>query len=306
MRTPQLKTPILVLAFIRPELTEKLFESIRRVRPLKLFVAIDGPRNENDKPLVDEVKKIFTKIDWPCQLKTFYKETNKGLKGGYIDTLDWFFSHVEDGIILEDDCIPNNSFYWFCQELLEKYKHDDRIMQIAGSNCQRGWKRDNYSYYFSKSPYTWGWATWRRAWKTYSADMKGYKEFKDKGYLKDVYPNFLERMVLKSNFKHIINGFQVWDPQWVYNIIYNNGLVIIPNENLITNIGMSSNASNMTYLDKKRSLPTKELSFPLKHPPFMVADRESDDRLFAWSFKQKIINTFLRKTKLMHFFRFKN
>ena len=190
---------------------------------------------------------------------------------------------------------------------MEKYHDDDRIMHIAGSNGQRGWKRDKYSYYFSKCPFTWGWATWRRAWKKYDINMKVYPKIKEKDYLSDIYQNKYERMVVKSGFDIVFSKkLLVWDHQWVFNLVSNNGLAIIPNENLIRNIGVESGATHMTVLDKERSLPTKELKFSLKHPPFMIHDVKSDNRLFHWMFRQKIRNVVLRKTGLLRFFRFKN
>ncbi len=301
-----LVTPVLLIAFNKPDTTKKVFDKIRKAKPQKLFIAIDGPRNDVEKEKVEEVKKIVSKIDWECDVQKLFRDKNRGLKEGYAEILDWFFENAEEGIILEDDCVPNPSFFMFCQELLEKYRYDDRIMHIAGSNCQRGWKRDkDYSYYFSRVPYTWGWATWRRAWKTYDLNLKSYPELLRKKYINDLYPSFFERQVLKSNFNSIYyQGLKVWDVQWVFNLVVNNGLAIIPNENLIQNIGMVEGASDMTHLDKERSLPTEELKFPLNHPPFMICDLKSDNRLFKWSFKQKIRNTLLRRLGIMKFFKF--
>jgi hypothetical protein len=304
----QYETPILLLAFNKPRTTQIVFNKIREIKPKNLFISIDGPREDNPTDLknINEVKDIL-KVDWPCKLRTHYGKKNLGCKEGIINAIDWFFDNVDAGIILEDDCVPNKSFFIFCKEMLEKYKDDERIMQIAGSNLQRGWKRDKYSYYFSKIPYIWGWATWRRAWKKYDPNTLIYPEILKKGYLKDIYPHFFERLPVKKGFDLVhFKKFKVWDHQWVFNVLANSGLVITPNENLIQNIGMESGATNMTSFDRERSLPTKELKFPLLHPPFMIHDVKADRRVLNWMLKQKIRNTLLRKTGLMALFSFKS
>lgn len=301
----QFQTPVLLIVFNRPEVTKKSFDQIKKIKPQNLFIAADGPRkgNTKDKVRCKEVRKIFDKIDWPCNIKKLYHEKNQGCRIAESSAVTWLFQNVEEGIILEDDSYPNQSFFKFAEEMLKKYKHDDRIMHISGNNFQRGAKRDKYSYYFSRYPFIWGWATWKRAWNKYDIKTKIYPEIKQKGYMKDLWENKFERNIMKKNLNAVhYKNFDTWDYQWEFTLAVNNGLSIVPNENLVTNIGMVPDSTHMTILDKERSLPTKELEFPLRHPPFVIRDKKSDSEYFRWVFFQKIRNFILRKTKLIHFF----
>lgn len=300
------KIPVLIIAFNRPKITENLIKELKKIKPKEIFFAVDGPRknNKEDKIKVKETQEVIKNIDWPCKVKKLIRTENKGCKYGPAEAIDWLFKNVDKGIILEDDCLPNKSFFKFCEQLLEKYKDDERIMHISGTNYNRNWKSNLDSYYFSKYPFIWGWATWRRAWNKYDIEMKNYEIFKKETYLKQIFPNKLEAMTIKKGFKTVYKtNFTAWDHQWLYTVISNNGLSIVPNENLITNIGMGADATHTnTKLEEKRSLPTKELKFPLKHPEFILQNKESDKYYFKWIFIQKIINTLLTKTGLMKFF----
>ncbi len=301
----QFQTPILFIVFNRPQITKKSLEQIRKMRPKYLFIAADGPRknNEKDKKNCEEVRKIIKNIDWPCDVKTHIVEKNLGCKIGESSAITWFFENVDQGIIIEDDSYPNTSFFQFCEEMLKKYKDDERIMHISGNNFQRGKKRNDYSYYFSRYPHVWGWATWKKSWDKYDIKTKIYPEIKEKGYLNDIYENIFERIIMRKNLDAVhYKNYNTWDYQWDLAIAANNGLAIIPNENLVTNIGMVPDSTHMTTLNKEHSLPTKELSFPLKHPPFVIRDKKSDAEYFKWVFLQKIRNFILRKTGLIYFF----
>jgi len=183
-----LKTPVLFLVFNRPDTTRRVFEAIRAARPARLFLVADGPRERqpDDKEKCERVRYIATDIDWDCEVKTLFRKENLGCKNGVSSAIDWFFSHVDEGIILEDDCLPTESFFWFCEELLRRYRNDSRVMQICGSNFLRGWQRNNDSYYFSGYGPIWGWASWRRAWIYYDVDMKLWPEVKEKKILLDI------------------------------------------------------------------------------------------------------------------------
>ena len=172
-------TPVLFIIFNRVETTKRVFEAIRNVRPLKLYVAADGPRpgNDADKVNCDEVRKIIDDVDWPCEIKTLFQDQNLNCGRAPSTAITWFFEHEEEGIILEDDCLPSTSFFRFCHELLAYYRHDNRVMHIGGNNFLEGWQKDpDYSYYFSRSGHIWGWATWRRAWQTFDFDMLLYEK----------------------------------------------------------------------------------------------------------------------------------
>ncbi|MBA4056200.1 MAG: nucleotide-diphospho-sugar transferase, partial [Marivirga sp.] len=162
-----LETPVLLLIFNRPDTTRRVFEAIRKARPKRLFVAADGPRQHKpeDADRCAKARKIATDVDWECEVKTFFRDTNVGCGRGPSGGISWFFEHVDEGIILEDDCLPSPLFFRFCAELLERYRDDKRVMEIGGNTFMDEANRDKeYSYYFSSHNNIWGWATWKRAW----------------------------------------------------------------------------------------------------------------------------------------------
>jgi hypothetical protein len=169
------KSPILFLIFNRPDTTKAVFESIKSIKPLKLYIAADGARGNKlgEDLLVEETRAIIQSVDWECEVKTLFRKENLGCKVAVSSAIDWFFENEEQGIILEDDCLPDASFYGFCENLLDYYKNDERVFHISGNNFQDGIIRGDGSYYFSKYNHSWGWATWRRVWKTYDVNMKG-------------------------------------------------------------------------------------------------------------------------------------
>ena len=171
-------TPVLFLIFNRPETTEIVFSVIRKAEPPRLYVAADGPRPDypNDAESCEIVRAIATDVNWDCKVKTLFRDQNLGCKLAASKAIDWFFEQELEGIILEDDCLPDQSFFWFCQELLGKYRDDTRIMHIGGTNFQFGKERTKYSYYFSRYAHVWGWASWRRAWKFYDVEMKNWRD----------------------------------------------------------------------------------------------------------------------------------
>ena len=162
----QFKTPpVLLIAFNRPETTKKVFEEIRKVKPKELFISIDGPRNEQEKQKTEEVKKILSNVNWHCKIHQRFSKENQGIIKGAGGAIDWFFDNVKEGIVFDDDCVPDQSFFRFCAEMLEKYRDNERVMHISGDNFQSDKLKLNSSYYFSKYTYMWGWASWSRAWK---------------------------------------------------------------------------------------------------------------------------------------------
>lgn len=174
-----MKTPVLFIIFNRPDATRQAFEAIREAKPPRLYIAADGPRKgkEGESEKCQEARTIALKADWPCVVKTLFQEDNLGCKYGVSCAIDWFFKNEEAGIILEDDCVASQDFFRFCEEMLEKYKSHDKVMQIAGSNFQFGKKRGNGSYYFSQALSVWGWATWRSAWMKYDKEIKDFEAF---------------------------------------------------------------------------------------------------------------------------------
>lgn len=176
--TKSFNVPILFIIFNRPETTKAVFHEIRKNQPFQLFVAADGPRREifEDIENCRKVREIIQLIDWECNVQTLFRDENLGCKIAVSSAIDWFFSQVDEGIILEDDCLPDQSFFPFCQELLEKYRYDAKIMMIGGSNFQFNKNKFEYSYYFSRYFHIWGWASWKRAWQFYDVEMKAWPE----------------------------------------------------------------------------------------------------------------------------------
>ena len=287
-----LNTPILFLIFNRLDTTKQVFEEIRRAKPKQLFIACDGARNKEEEIKVYRVRNhVLVNIDWECEVKTLFRKDNLGCKYAVSGAIDWFFKNVEQGIILEDDCLPDKSFFKFCEKMLEKYKDDTRIMHISGNNFLIDYKRDIYSYYFSTYGSIWGWATWKRAWKLYDIEIEGFGEIEDEGYLKYLYKNKLERIIKKRHLNQIINGLDTWDYQWNFCKLINSGLSIIPNNNLIKNIGFEKGTRKFGKNDFRLDLELEKIEFPLINPPFVIRDFKSD-RIY---FNKMILNSIKHK-----------
>jgi hypothetical protein len=270
------KTPVLFLVFNRPDETEKVFEVIRSIAPKRLYIAADGPRydRKGEPELCKRVREIVTDIDWECEVKTLFREKNLGCKYAVSEAINWFFLQEERGVILEDDCIPDLTFFPYCEQLLEKYKDDEQIISISGTNL--GYEfRSQYSYGFSRFMNMWGWATWRRSAKLIDYDMKVWKKMAFKSF-------FLQRKLQKNFFAFDYNWVKfwlyhfnetafgkidTWDYQWIFTQLYYNKVSIFPAKNLIKNIGFSNLATHTFHLDHPVSeLSLKEIIFPLTNP----------------------------------------
>ena len=279
MISEQFNRPILFIIFNRPDVTIKVFDQIRKIKPQRLFVAADGPRKEKKREAEKclETRNIVKNIDWDCKVDTLYREENLGCKRAVSTAISWFFENVEDGIILEDDCLPNQNFFFFCQEMLIKYRNDQRVMHISGDNFQFGEIFGDGSYYFSKMVHVWGWASWRRAWNKYDVSIKSYPLFREQKQLDSIFKDSNLVLYWKRIFESAFeNRIDTWDYQWVYSVLCNNGLAIIPNYNLIKNIGFGSDATHTKEQDNLFSnMETEEVSNIL-HPSFVLVNSEAD------------------------------
>jgi len=271
MKNP-LRTPILLIIFNRLDTTKKVFAEIRKAKPKQIFIASDGPREEKmkEKEIVEKVRKyVLDNIDWQCEVKTLFREKNLGCKYAVSGAITWFFDNVEQGIILEDDCLPNQSFFRFCQEMLNKYKFHKKITHINGTNFISIKTRNNKEdYFFSNSVFIWGWATWRRAWKKYDVEINKKIRFFDilkasRGPL-----DFIQNLKLLFSLNN--GNVDTWDIQRYLEIKIKNELCITPNKNLVKNVGFDSlsftNNKNDPIDRKYLYIVTEELKFPLKHP----------------------------------------
>jgi hypothetical protein len=274
--------PIAVIIFNRPDKTEKLLQIIRQVQPSQLFIIADGPRTDkpDDLERCKAARAIFETLDWNCQIFRNYANENLSCGLRPASGISWVFEHVEEAIILEDDCMPNLSFFQFCQELLEKYRNDPRVMHIAGSSYSIRDDQQSYSYVFSRYILCWGWATWRRAWQHYDFDMKKWDDLRETNFLLDILNG--DRHAIK-NWQTIFqtvyeNHHDCWDYQWKLACWLQGGLSIIPGTNLVTNIGDSgthTTVDNQPYLFK----PSHEIEFPLRHPIAMVQNTRVDQKI---------------------------
>jgi hypothetical protein len=291
-----LSTPVAFFVFNRPDTTKLVFEQIRKARPRKLFLIADGPRVDKieENKNCEAVRKIINNVDWPCEVFKNFSDFNLGCKIRVSSGIDWVFEQVDEAIILEDDCLPDQSFFPYCETLLEKYKDDERIMQIGGCNFQNGIQRGNGSYYFSRYSHIWGWATWKRAWIKYDVEMKTYPEFVKLNQIKNYYDKRIQEFwsnIFKACFDNLID---TWDQQWAYCISCQNGLTILPNVNLISNIGYGINATHTTKISIEANLNTYNIGI-LTHPTFICPDIEADlytyQKLHYINFVDRIINS---------------
>lgn len=276
-----LKTPILLLIFNRPESTQLVFDAIRKSRPQRLFVKADGPRahKPGEAELCAQARDIVRQVDWECDANYSFEEANAGCRSTVCNGIDWFFRNVDDGIILEDDCLPTQSFFWFCQELLARYRDDKRIMQISGNNYLMGGKRHAESYYFSKLADISGWATWRRAWSLFDLKMPGFPEFEaNDGMMKYLGHRRCARWLMSYLRDAHRNPKGIWSPAWVYAMARNEGLVIVPNVNLVDHLGYGKNDSTFSSggtWDIYNSVVKEDLAMMI-HPSSVVRDVEAD------------------------------
>lgn len=276
----QFETPILFLIFNRPDTTQLVFNEIKKLHPKYLFVAADGPRK--DKP--DDhnncmlTREIIQQVNWDCHIFTLFRDQNLGCKTAVSSAIDWFFSQVDEGIILEDDCLPDPSFFQFCQDLLRKYRNDSRIMMIGGTNFQFNKNKSYNSYYFSRYFHIWGWASWKRAWKFYDVEMSFWPEIRKNGLLYDILQDKRIIKYWESIFNKVYNGYiNTWDYQWVFSCWIQGGLSIIPNQNLISNIGFGQSGTHTTGDNIFSKMSHFSINFPLKHPNYVIRNTIADD-----------------------------
>lgn len=274
------QTPILFLIFNRPDSTKLVFESIRSIKPAKLYIAADGARKHKvgEDLLCKDTRSIIDLIDWECEIKTLFRNENLGCKIAVSSAIDWFFENEEQGIILEDDCLPNESFYNYCETLLNYYASDERIMHISGNNFQDGNVRGNGSYYFSNYNHIWGWATWKRAWKAYNVDLSFLTETEIKTLIEKQFDTKKERLFWNNIFKKVINKtIGTWDYQWTYAVWKNNGLSILPNKNMIANIGFNNNGTHTSGVDILGLSNMKTFSISnIIHPTEIEINKKAD------------------------------
>ena len=277
------KLPVLMMVFNRIETTERVFSAVREYAPERLYVSADGPRpDQPDTEKCAAVRKIFECVDWPCEVKTRFRERNLGCRKAPPDGISWFFEQEEEGVILEDDCLPSPDFFRFCAEMLDRYRDDERIMMVAGS-CYFDRPLNPEDYAFSKFTWTWGWASTRKAWRYFDLEMQDFPEFRNQKTIRKLLPGhpFMQWRyirVFQKCYEKSPYFYDVWDWMWTYAVMKQRGLCIVPNRNLISNIGDSDATHTMNSRTTHRPLqPLPEIL----HHPSEVRDHEANDqRLF--------------------------
>jgi len=292
-----LQTAVLFLVFNRPEPTAEVFEAIRKAKPPRLYIAADGPRkdHEGEAEKVAAVRELVSRVDWPCEVTTLFRDENMGCRKAVSSAITWFFEHEEQGIILEDDCLPAQSFFLFCQEMLNRYRDDNRIWQISGTTFfSEDVTSGNADYFFSRYGPIWGWASWRRAWKFYDVDLELWPEMRKPEFMEMVYSNPFERAAKLSLGERLYrNSYDTWDFQWGFAKAFNNALTVLPRRNQIVNIGFGPDATHTTGTGHMGPKRMHELVGEISHPLFVLTDRMYDDAYAN--------NVYQRRNRWVHF-----
>jgi hypothetical protein len=277
-------TPVLLLVFNRPEFTRRMMAAVREYRPRVLYVAADGPRDTEpaDAERCRLARAVATQVDWPCELRTLFRERNLGCRDGVADGIDWFFEQEPAGIVLEDDCVPAPTFFRFCGELLERYRDDARVMQVCGTNILAASNLVADSYAFTRFGPVWGWASWRRAWRQYDRAMAWWPEARQRRALAEVIDDTAEVAAREALYDRLHRGeIDTWDYQWGAIKLVAHGLSIVPRVNLISNIGFGPDATHTRGPDPRADLPTGTLTFPLVHPATVATSAVCDAAYIA-------------------------
>jgi len=281
----QFNTPVALIIFNRPEAARRVLAAVRKVKPSQLFVIADGVRvnNPEEAKNCELARKVIEEVDWECQIQKKYGQVNLGCGKAPAEGISWVFEHVPECIILEDDCVPEPTFFRFCAELLDKYRQDSRVMMISGNHHLLQKKQIEDSYFFSRNTQTWGWATWKRAWNFYDYDMAVWPQIKNTHWLERILGSRQLAKYWECLFDRCYKdqNRDYWDYQWTLCCWAQNGLNIIPDRNLVTNIGFGDLGGIHFSKDccSFGNLPTYEMKFPLRHPSVMIQHIEADRQI---------------------------
>ncbi len=292
-----MKTPVAVIAFNRPEETARVLEAVCRARPPLLMVVADGPREGRDAEAqrCDEVRRCIDRFRWDCEVRRNFSDANLGCRRRVASGLDWVFTQVPEAVILEDDCLPEASFFGYCDALLEHYRDDERVMHVGGNNFGLDAARfGGNSYGFASLAQVWGWASWRRAWQHFDVALRDWPAFRDLGCMGALPLGRRHRALQARRWDDVHEGrVDTWDFQWHFALMRRGGLATVPRVNLITNVGFSADATHTTDLaSEKANLPTQSLTLPLTHPRHLQADpmldRQLADKMLGAGLPQRV------------------
>lgn len=293
------QTPVALLIFNRPDTTRLVFDEIAKVKPPILLAVADGPRGHviGEKDRCKKTRDILQRVDWPCKVLENFSDKNLGCKKRVATGVDWVFEQVPQAIILEDDCVPHPDFFRFCDELLEKYKDDERVSQISGSSFLFNRFEMRESYYFSKYQSVWGWASWRRAWSDYDVNMSKWPEYKANKKIEKIVHNKNMATFYRRRFDSVYSGnVDTWDYQWNFTNLIRGSCSIVPESNLISNIGFGVDATHTKFTHPLARLKKSGIKFPLRHPENIVTNDAFDEYVF-----ERYINISKMKRIFMRF-----
>jgi hypothetical protein len=288
---PVLIPPVLIVVFNRPEVVVELLASLRTVRPTHVYVAADGPRSDHpsDTDRCRRVRDLVATIDWPCEVHERFSDHNLGLQRSMVSAIDWFFEHVEAGVILEDDCLVRPEFFEFAAEMLERYRGCSQVIYVTALNMAPHERNAVTSYHFASAGHIWGWATWRRAWEGYDSALREWPAMRaDFGRGSPPLRRALGRKFdsAHSGDKH------TWARAWHFHVMRRAGVVVVPAVNLVSNIGFGDDATHTTSRRHRLAhLRAGSLAFPLDHPAHMVPDTRYDAALagfHTWSWRRRL------------------
>jgi len=278
---------VLFLTYRRFETTERVFSAIRDAKPPRLYFASNAPdpTRASDVAAVEAVRSLVKRIDWPCETHRLFRTTHLPVRLSIPSSVDWFFEHEEQGIVLEDDCVPGRDFFRFCDELLDRYKNHAEVWTVTGDNFQEGNVRGHASYYFSRYNHVWGWASWRRAWQQYDVNMSFWPEWRKTREWKRLFDDRVEWKYWTNIFDQVFRGdINTWDYQWLACMWYKGGVTVTPNVNLVSNIGFGPDAANTksaTVLDGIPVSPLGRVTHPSEVTRHIDADRFVFDQHFG-------------------------
>lgn len=289
------QTPIVLILFNRPELTAQVFAAIRQLRPERLFLIADGPRHTHphDGVRCTDARQIVAQVDWPCSVQHNYSAQNLGCGHRVASGLDWVFSQVDAAIILEDDTLPDPSFFPFCEELLTRYSGDERVAYISGHNSFGRWEKATASYFACRHGSIWGWATWRRAWQQYDFTLARFRTWEIQSILARHMPDPEHAAHQEWLFHHFTGKvIDTWDIQWTLSCLLHGTLCLMPSHNLVRNLGFHGDATHtVDNCDMRSALPSYPLTMPLVHP--QPAERNApDDQFDRWVFLLTLMNSY--------------
>lgn len=302
-------TPILIIAWRRPSHTQELINCLRKVKPTCIYIACDGPNQsrQGEEEKVAKTRSVLDSINWNCDIHKLYHSGNQGCFYGVTSAINWFFSQIDYGIILEDDCIPHLDFFPFCEELLSAYRFDSRVWAISGNNFQNGKWTGKADYYFSKYFHCWGWATWRRAWEQYDGHIDSFKLLDKSEAFRNLFGSRIEAEYWIKCFNSITSEDipTTWDHQFFYAMLINNALSIMPNRNLVSNIGFGIDATHCAQADIQYLADRRGLKLAI-HPQYIKPDLDADLYTFKNTFttfvsrRRLYVSSFLRDLSFSH------